>query len=111
MTNAGNGLKNEEIREIAASDLTTSYQNLGGPTEHRGYVVTLVNNTNGDIYLKRSSDPVLGNTKRIPAQNARITDCKTNDGVENAGTQYTVKWAGSAPASPTGDFWLEYEYI
>lgn len=111
MSNSGNAIKNEAIREIAATDLTTSYQDLGGPTEHRAFIITITNNTNGDVYLRRSSDAAVGNSKRIAAQSARVTDEKTNDAVEAEGTQYQVMWAGSAPGSPTGDFWIEVEYV
>lgn len=111
MSNSGNSLKNEGIREIAASSLTTSYQNLGSPTEHRAFIVTSFNNTNGEVYLKRTSDPAGVNTKRYPAGSGRIVDAKTNDGVEAEATQFQVMWAGTPPDEPSGDFWLEIEYI
>ncbi len=111
MSNSGNSLKNEEIREISSSDLTTDYQDLGAPSQHRGFIVTIFNTTNGDVYLRRNTDPVGVNTKRQPKASGRITDSKTNDGVEAPGTQFSVKWAGTPPEEPTGDFWLEYEYV
>jgi len=111
MSNSGNSLKNEGIREIASASLTTSYQNLGGALEHRAFIVTIMNNTNGDVYLRRTTDPVGLNTKRIAAQTGRIQDEKTNDAVEAAGTQFQVMWAGSAPGVPAGDFWMEIEYV
>ena len=113
MSNSGNAANNEGIREIAASALTTSYQYLGSPLEHRAFIVTAVNNSNCEVYLKRSTDPVAAdvNTKRFPAFSARITDEKTNDAVEVAGTQFSVKLAGTAPVDQTGDFWLEIEYV
>ena len=113
MSNSGNSIKNEGIREIAASSLTTSYQDLGSPIEHRAFIVTVVNNSNCEVYLKRSTDPVAEdvNTKRFPAFNGRIVDQKTNDSVEVPGTQFKVKLAGTVPADPDGDFWLEIEYV
>lgn len=108
MSNSGNYIKNEEIREVAASSLTTSYVNLGPPLEHRAYIITIMNNTNGDVYLTK--DPTK-NEKRIAAQSGRIADYKTDDAVEGKDVQYAVKWAGSAPGAPTGDFWVEVEYV
>ena len=111
MSNSGNGLKNEAIREIAASALTATYQNLGSPTEHRAFIVTVMNDTNGDVYLRRLSDSSVGNSKRIAGQSGRISDAKTNDAVEQAGTQFQVMWAGAAPGVPAGNFWVEVEYV
>lgn len=111
MSNSGNSFKNEGIREIAASSLTTSYQDLGSPLEHRAFIVTIWNWTNGQVYLRRTSDPVGEDTMRFPAETGKIKDAKTNDGVEAPGTQFQVKWAGTPPASPSGDFWMEIEYV
>ena len=111
MSNSGNSLKNEGIREIASASLTTSYQDLGGPIEHRAFIVTIWNYTNGQVYLRRTTDPTGLNTKRFPPQTGRITDAKTNDGVEAPGTQFQVMWAGTPPPVPSGDFWLEIEYV
>lgn len=108
MSNSGNYVKNEDLREVASADLTTSYVALGGPLEHRAYIVTVMNNTNGDVYLTRDSTK---NQKRIAAQSGRVSDYKTDDAVDGKDVQYYVKWAGSAPGSPTGDFWLEVEYV
>lgn len=111
MSNSGNGFKNEGIREIAASSLTASYQNLGSVTSHRAYRITIINDTNGDVYLRKESDPVGVNTRRFPAQSGRVLDDKTNDAVESIGTQYSVMWAGTPPGAPTGSFWIEVEYV
>ena len=107
MSNSGNYIKNEAIREVASSGLTTTYAALGGPLEHRAYIVNAVNNTNGDVYLTRDNTR---NEKRIPAQSGRISDYKCDDAVDGKDTQYYVKWAGTPPAMPSGDFWLEVEY-
>lgn len=111
MSNSGNAFKNEAIREIDASSITTSYQDLGPPVSHRAYIITVYNYTNGQVYLRRTSDPTGVNTKRFPPTTARISDYKTDDGIEDDGTQYQVKWAGSAPGSPSGTFWIEVEYV
>jgi hypothetical protein len=107
MSNTGNYFKNEEIREVAAASLTTGYVALGAPLEHRSYIVTVFNTTNGDVYFTR--DPTV-NTKRQPADSGRICDFKSDDGVDGKDTQYYVKWAGTPPMSPTGNFWIEVEY-
>ena len=111
MSNSGNSFKNEGIREIAASALTASYQNIGSPTEHRAFIITVMNHTNGDVYIRRDSDPTGLNTRRIAAHSGRILDYKTDDGIEAKTTQYSVKWAGTAPSSPDGTFWIEVEYV
>jgi len=111
MSNSGNSFKNEEIREIAATSITTSYANLGSPISHRAYRITIMNDTNGDVYIRRSTDPAGVDTRRIAAQQGRILDDKTNDAVEGNGVQYTIKWAGSAPGAPAGTFWVEVEYV
>jgi len=111
MSNSGNGLKSEGIREITAATLTTSYQDIGGPTTHRAFIVTIMNDTNGDVYLRRTVDPVGLDTKRIAAQTGRIIDEKTNDAVELSGVQWQLKWAGTPPGVPAGNFWIEVEYV
>lgn len=110
MSNSGNGLKNEAIREISSASLTTDYQDLGTPVLHRAFIVTSFNNTNGEVYLRRSNESNQ-DSKRYPSGSGRIGDAKTNDSVEVPGTQFQIKWAGTPPVSPTGDFWLEIEYV
>jgi hypothetical protein len=110
MSNSGNGLKNEGIREISSSSLTTSYQNLGSPILHRAFVVTSFNGTNGEVYLRRSSEAGQ-DSMRYPVNSGRIKDAKTNDAVEVPGTQFEIKWVGTPPDNPEGDFWLEIEYV
>ncbi len=110
MSNSGNGLKNEAIREISAASITTDWQNLGSPIAHRAFITVSFNGTNGQVYLRRVSDGDQ-NSKRYPVNSGRICDAKTNDAIEINGTQYQIKWVGSAPASPDGDFWFEVEYV
>ena len=107
MSNTGNYIKNENLREVASADITTSYVALGAPLQHRAYIVTVFNNTNGDVYFTK--DP-LRDTKRQAAKSGRISDYKSDDAVDGKDEQYYVKWAGTPPASPTGDFWIEVEY-
>jgi hypothetical protein len=107
MSNSGNYIKNEAIREVASASITTSYAALGTPLEHRAYVITIHNMTNGDVYLTKD---LSRNEKRFPAMSARILDYKTDDAVEGYGVQYYLKWV-AAPGAPAGDFWVEVEYV
>lgn len=107
MSNSGNYIKNEAIREVASADITTSYAALGTPLEHRAYLITFFNMTNGDVYLTK--DPTMTG-KRFPPGNTRVLDYKTDDAVEGKDTQYYIKWK-STPVTPTGDFWVEVEYV
>jgi hypothetical protein len=107
MSNSGNSIKDEAIREIAAGSLTTSYQVLGGPLTRDAFRVTIKNNSNGDVYL--STDGTT-NMKKFPAYSGIIYDDKTNDMYRKAGTQFEVKW-DSAPGVPAGWFGLEVEYV
>lgn len=108
MSNTGNSTKWEAIREIAAGSLTTNFQNLGGVFTRDSFRIWISNNTNGDIYL--STDGSTNNLK-IPALTGRAYDNKTNDMYTKSGTQFQVKWAGSAPVSPSGWVGLEVEYV
>lgn len=108
MSNTGNSIKDEAIREIAASSLTTSLQNLGGVFTRDVFRVLVINNTNGDIYLSMNGGTTI--SKKMPATSSRIYDDKTNDMYRKAGTQVQVKW-DSAPGTPTGWVGLEVEYV
>jgi len=107
MSNSGNSIKNEAIREIAAGSLTTSYQVLGGVFTRDAFRLWITNNTNGDIYL--STDGVTDHMK-LPAVSGRALDDKTNDMFRKKGTQFYIKF-DSAPGSPTGWAGLEVEYV
>lgn len=106
MSNSGTGVKNDEIREIAASALTTSYQNLGGVFTRDAFRIWLTNNTNGDIYLTTDGST---NMMKLPAGGVRASDEKTNDLRRLAGTQFQIKF-DVVPGTPTGWFGLEVEY-
>ena len=107
MSNSGNSIKNEAIREIASASLTTSFQVLGGIFTRDAFRIVLTNNTNGDIYL--STDGVTDMMK-MPALSSRILDDKTNDMFRKKGTQFDVRY-DSAPGAPTGWVGLEVEYV
>lgn len=107
MSNSGNSIKDEAIREIAAGSITGSYQVLGGVLTRDAFRIWMTNNTNGDIYL--STDGVT-NHKKLPAQSGRACDEKTNDMYRKDVTQWYIKFA-SVPISPEGWFGLEVEYV
>lgn len=107
MSNSGNSVKIEAIRELAAASLTTSFQALGGVFTRDAFRVWLTNNTNGDVYW--SIDGTTNNMK-MPAFSGRAYDEKTNDMYRKSGTQYSVKW-DVAPGAPTGWVGLEVEYV
>lgn len=107
MSNTGNSIKDEPIREIAASSITTSYQALGAIFSRDCFRLWLTNNTNGDIYL--STDGVT-NHKKLPAFSGRALDDKTNDMFRKKETQWYIKYA-TAPSLPDGWFGLETEYV
>lgn len=107
MSNSGNSIKNEPIREIAAGAITGTYQNLGGVFTRDVFRIWYTNNTNGDVYL--STDGTT-NMMKFPATSARASDDKTNDMFRKAGTQFQIKYA-AVPGAPTGWFGLEVEYV
>ena len=107
MSNTGNSIKDEAIREIAAGSITTSYQALGPAYTRDSFRCWFTNNTNGDIYL--STDGVT-NHKKLPANSGRANDDKTNDMYRKHGTQWYIKY-DVAPGIAAGWFGLEVEYV
>ena len=107
MSNSGNSIKNEAIREIAVSSLTTNYQVLGSVFTRDVFRTWMTNNTNGDVYL--STDGVTDMMK-FPALSGRANDDKTNDMFRKKGTQFYIRLA-SVPGNPSGWFGLEAEYV
>jgi len=107
MSNSGNSIKNDPIREIAFGSITANYAVLGSVFLRDGFRLWFTNDTNGDIYL--STDGTTNHMK-IPAGVGRAADDKTNDFYRKAGTQFYIKWV-SAPAVPSGWFGLEVEWV
>jgi len=107
MSNTGNSIKDDPIREIAVGSLTTDYQPLGSVFLRDAFRIWLTNNTNGDIYL--STDGVT-DQKKMPANSGRANDDKTNDMFRKKGTQWYIRLA-AIPADPTGWAALEVEYV
>ena len=107
MANTGNSIKHDEIREIAGSSITTSYQALGGVFLRDVFRLTYTNWTNGDIYL--STDGVTDMMK-FSTISARCSDNKTNDMFVKSGTQYYIRYDVD-PGPGSGWFTLEAEYV
>lgn len=110
MSNTGNSIKDEAIREIAGGGggaITANYQTLGGVFTRDAFRIWMTNNTNGDVYL--STDGVT-NMKKMPAASGRAYDDKTNDMYRKKGTQWYIKY-DSVPMIGTGWFGLEVEYV
>jgi hypothetical protein len=106
MSNTGNSIKDEAIREIAASSITGSYQVLGPVMLRDAFRIWVTNDTNGDIYL--STDGVT-DMKKLPSTSGRAFDDKTNDMYRMHGTQWYIRF-DSVPGSPSGWAALEVEY-
>lgn len=107
MSNSGNSIKDEAIREIAASSITGTYQALGSVFTRDAFRLWMTNNTNGDIYL--STDGVT-DMKKFPNNSGRALDDKTNDMYRKKGTQWYIRF-DVAPGVPVGWFGLEVEYV
>ena len=108
MSNTGNSVKDDSIRELAAGSLTTSYQSLpGGVLLRDAFRLVITNNTNGDVYFTTDTTR---NTKKFPAYSGRILDDKSDDMYRKAGTQWSVKW-DAAPGAPVGWVAVEVEYV
>ncbi len=93
MSNTGNSIKFEAIREIAFGSITGSYANFGSVFTRDVFQLVFINNTDADLYF--SVDGVTNNIK-MPAFSSRIYDFKTNDEYLRHGTQWEIKYA-SAP--------------
>ena len=107
MSNTGNSIKNEAIREIAGGSVTGSYQLFGSIFTRDVFRITITNWTDGDIYL--STDGVTDMMK-MPLFSARVLDDKTNDMYRKKGTQFYIRY-DMTPGSPTGWATMEVEYV
>ena len=94
---------------MAASDITTSYTLLGTLT-NPVRIIKFKNNTNGDLLL--TYDPSVDMISLVEGE--RDTDDIMANGPANAdvfdevqGRSYYVKWAASAPGSPSGNVCIE----
>jgi hypothetical protein len=105
MSNSGQSIKDEALREVAFGSITSSYVALGAVFGHDAFIDAFTNETNANIYI--SFDGVTDH-KKLGAQVGRVTDLKSNDAFRKAGTQVYVKHDGSAPTS--GWFGCEVQY-
>jgi uncharacterized protein YycO len=109
MSNTGNSIKYEAIREVAFGGITNTYATFGGVFTRDVFRIWITNTTNGDIYL--STDGTT-NMLKIPAGSGRAYDNKTNDMYLKTGTQWYIKYAAAPSAVPaSGWFALEVEYV
>ncbi len=106
MSNSGNSVKNEDIREVAFGDITSGYVALGSPLKHDAFRVTFFNNT--DVALYFTVDP-LRDTRKQPRKSGRVLDDKTDDMYTRAGTQFYIKDDGAAATEESA--WIEIEYV
>lgn len=106
MSNTGQNVKDEVIRNTAFGDITASFVALGSALIHDSFDIVLVNGT--DKLIEVSLDGVNVN-KKFKAGQSRIYDYKTNDMYRKAGTQFYIRHTGDAPTS--GAVWLEVEYV
>lgn len=107
MSNSGNSIKNEAIREIAGGSISESYQILGGVFTRDAFRILITNFTNGDIYL--STDGVTDMMK-MSTISARALDDKTNDMFRKKGTQFYARY-DQTPGVPMGWLAMEVEYV
>lgn len=107
MSNTGNSIKNEAIREIAGGSITEAYQPLGSIFTRDAFRLLITNFTNGDVYL--STDGVTDMMK-MSTISARVLDDKTNDMYRKKGTQFYARF-DQAPGVPTGWLTMEVEYV
>jgi hypothetical protein len=104
MSNSGQNVKNEAIREVAFGDINATLTALGDPLSHDAFKITLFNDTDANIYI--SVDGVT-DIMKIPDKIGRVSDEKTNDMYRKKDTQFYIRYE-DAPTE--GAFWLEVEY-
>jgi len=116
MSNSGNSIKDDAIREIASTNASLvaagagmpgTYVKLGGVFLRDSFKQWFTNNTNGDMYW--STDGVT-DMKKMPANSGRASDDKTDDMFRKQGTQWWVRY-DLVPASPAGWAALEVEWV
>lgn len=106
MSNSGNSIKVEAIREVAFGSITNAFLPLGSIFTRDAFRLWMTNNTDVDIYI--SVDGSTDNMK-FPAYSVRALDEKTNDMFRKKGTQFYIKYDSVIPS--VGWFGLEVEYV
>lgn len=109
MSNTGNSIKFEAIREVAFGGLGATYATFGSVFTRDVFQIWITNNTNSDIYL--STDGTTDMIK-LPAGSGRAYDNKTNDMYLKKGTQFYIRYAAApSPVPASGWVGLEVEYV
>jgi len=115
MSNSGNSVKDDAIREVASTNAALiaagagnpgTYVKLGGVFLRDSFKQWWTNNSNGDVYF--STDGVT-DMKKMPALSGRANDDKTDDMYRKKGTQWWIRYA-TVPAAPSGWVAMEVEY-
>jgi len=106
MSNSGQRVKDDAVREVAFGSITASYANLGAALSNDAFAITLHNNTDVDLYFSWDGTD---DHYKFPPTTARSKDWKTNDMIRKAGDRLKIKHAGSAPSSGWAS--LEVEYV
>jgi len=110
MSNTGNSIKDELIRELSAATIAAAagaYIPLGPIFLRDCFRLVFTNETNGDIYL--STDGVT-DMKKMPDLSSRVYDDKSDDMYRKKGTQWYVRF-DVVPGVPAGWVGLETEYV
>lgn len=109
MSNSGNSIKFEAIREVAFGAINVTYATFGGVFTRDVFRIVLTNTTDGDIYL--TTDGATDMIK-VPANSGRIYDNKTNDMYLRTSTQWSIRYADAPSTVPSqGWFAMEVEYV
>lgn len=106
MSNTGQNIKDEAIRETAFGSVTSSFVALGSALGHDAFRITLVNDTDANVYVSTDGST---NMKKLPPKSDRIYDDKTNDMYRKKNTQFYIKDDGTGATE--GAVWLEVEYV
>lgn len=104
MSNSGQNVQNEAIREVAFGSINATYDPLGAAFLHDVFLVSMFNDSDANMYLTvdGATDQI-----KVAAQSGRVFDYKTNDMYRKKGTQFSIRYE----TAPTlGGFWLEVEY-
>lgn len=110
MSNSGNSIKDELIREVTAADIAAAagaYIALGPVFTRDCFRLLFTNYTNGSVYLSTDG---LTDMKKMPDLSSRIYDDKTNDMFRKKGTQWYVRF-DVVPGVPAGWVTLETEFV
>lgn len=100
----------DPIREINASDMSTTYARLGGAFENRGRILSITNNTSQDVYISFDGRT---NHLRLAGNSFKVYDILANRVDEGVcffeiGRQVWTRFVRTTTTS--GQLWLELMY-